>query len=655
MNGSAQLTAVFQSGEKSDHRIDRLPALFVEKGEVPSAFLPAGAFATTWTGKLKLTKRQRLIFSFEGTGEAVLSIDGKEILSEKGTLGTARSEQTRINPGEHDFSLHYKSIADGSARIRLFWEETSFPRQSLPAIAFARTEDAETTAAMERRRGRELFATSHCAKCHQPEQITSTDPMQEMVEIAPLLINAGNRLNEAWLRQWLTTPETLRPGTPMPSLFDREKPETAQQVADLATFLATMKIGDAATASTTATEAQILAGGAHFHQLGCAACHSKPDQSEPDTEHDRIPLNNVAAKFQPGALTEFLKDPSAYAPHRGMPNFQLNEEERSTLSAYLTAKSKPTIPMPVKLTGDATRGAELAKANHCGSCHAGLPMPEKPTTSSLEKIFAADWTAKGCVASAEKRGAAPRLHLTEADKTALIAFSKIGTSSLAHNDKAEAAERKFHSLRCDACHSRDASPALLDLTHAETKSLTAHIAGANEKLDQSRPHFTFIGEMLQASYMQSIISGTIAAKPRPWLEMRMPAFSAHANSLAEGFARLHGIDPKEKFTFTLDPSKVAIGADLTSADRGFGCTTCHGVGDIKPSAAFEVQGLNFDLTQQRIRQEWFSRWMDNPASVTPTTKMPQYAPNGQSPNPALDGKAADQFDAIWHYLQSLKK
>ncbi len=655
MHGSAQLTSVFRSGEKSDRRIDRLPALFVEKGEVPSALLPAGPFETTWTGILKLSKRQRLIFSFEGEGEAVLTIDGKEILSEKGKLGTARSAQTRINPGDHEFSLQYKSSADGSARIRLFWEETSFPRQSVPPTVFARTDDAETTASIELRRGRELFATSHCSKCHQPEQLAGGDPMQEMLEIAPLLINAGNRLNETWIRQWLTAPESLRPGTTMPSIFDRTKPETAQKVADLAAFLATMKIGDATAASASSTEAQILAGGAHFHQLGCAACHSKPDQSEPDSEHHRIPLNNVAAKFQPGALAEFLKDPSAYAPHRGMPNFQLSDEERSTLSAYLTAKSKPTIPSPVEGKGDAARGAELAKANHCGSCHAGLPMPEKLTAASLEKIFAADWAAKGCVAAPEKRGAAPVLHLTEADKTALIAFSKIGTSSLAHNDKAEAAERKFHSLRCDACHSRDASPALLDLTHSETKSLTAHIAGANEKLDQSRPHFTFIGEMLQATFTQSIIAGTVSTKPRPWLEMRMPAFSAHANSLAEGFARLHGIDPKEKFSFTLDPAKVAIGADLVSADRGFGCTTCHGVGDIKPTAAFEVQGLNFTLANQRIRQEWFSRWMDNPVSVTPNTKMPLYAPNGQSPNPALGGKAADQFDAIWHYLQSLKK
>jgi hypothetical protein len=70
---------------------------------------------------------------------------------------------------------------------------------------------------------------------------------------------------------------------------------------------------------------------------------------------------------------------------------------------------------------------------------------------------------------------------------------------------------------------------------------------------------------------------------------------------------------------------------------------------------FEVQGLNFELTAPRLRREWFDRWIDNPASVTPGTKMPQYAPGGQSPNAALNGKAADQFHAIWQYLHSFEK
>jgi cytochrome c2 len=654
MTAHAQLAAHFQSTGKVDTRFDRLPAIWLKSGDAPSAFLPPGPFEVTWTGQIKITQRQRLTFSFDGIGEARLSIAGKECLTEQGTLGSARSAQVRLNPGEHEIRIIYKSQPDGSAHFRLFWEEKDFPRQSIPPTAFICATNEAILLSQQQRRGRELFAMQHCGKCHQSESPMGADPMPEWQEIAPLLINPGDRLQEDWLRAWLSAPHTLRPGTTMPQLFDPKKPESAQNIADLAAFLSSMKSGTKGESAVT-DEATILAGGAHFHKLGCAACHTRPDQETPDLENKRIPLRHVAAKFQPGALASFLKAPNAYAPHRGMPDFKLSDEEIRSLSAFLTAKSKTPLPAQPALTGDATRGKEVAAAHHCFYCHAGLPTPQTLTVPSLQKIFAADWSTKGCVAPAEKRGAAPVLHLAENDRVALIAFHARGPESLGIHDKAEAAERKFHSLRCDACHARDGLPALLDRVHAETQSLTAHIAGANEKLDQSRPHMTFIGEMLQSSFTQSIIAGNLDSKPRPWLDMRMPAYSAHATSLSDGFARLHGIDPTEKTTHASDPTLVALGKDLVSADKGFGCTTCHGLEKTPPTAAFEVQGLYFEHAVQRLRREWYDRWMDNPSSVTPGTKMPQYAPGGESPNPALNGNAADQFNAIWHYLQSVKK
>lgn len=650
----AQVISQFQSAGNTDIRVDRIPALWLKPGDAPTAFLSPGPFETTWTGKLKIAKRQRLIFSFEGMGEAKLSIDGKELLTEQGKLGTARSEQSRINPGEHEIVITYKSQPDGAAHFRLFWEEKDFPRQSVPPTAFVSEITDATRLSQQQRRGRELFATQHCAKCHQSDSPLGTDPMPELQEIAPLLVNPGDRLQETWLRAWLSEPHTLRPGTTMPQLFDPKKPESAQQIADLAAFLVSMKSGTP-TSPEPAEEATILAGGAHFHKLGCAACHTGPEQEKTDLENKRIPLHHVAAKFQPGALAAFLKAPNAYAPHRGMPDFKLSDEEVRNLSAFLRTKAKTPLPALPTLKGDAERGKSVASSHHCFYCHAGLPTPEKLTVPSLQKIFAADWNSKGCVAPNEKRGVAPALHLAEDDRLALIAFQTRGSSSLANNDKSEAAERKFHSLRCDACHARDEVPALLDRTHNETQSLTAHIVGANEKLDQSRPHMTFVGEMLQTNFTQSIIAGALDDKPRPWLDMRMPAYSAHAASISDGFARLHGIDPTEKTAHTSDATLVAAGKDLISADKGFGCTTCHGIGNVKPTAAFEVQGLYFEHAANRLRREWYDRWMDNPGSVTPGTKMPQYAPGGESPNPALNGNAGEQFNAIWHYLQSVKK
>jgi hypothetical protein len=89
--------------------------------------------------------------------------------------------------------------------------------------------------------------------------------------------------------------------------------------------------------------------------------------------------------------------------------------------------------------------------------------------------------------------------------------------------------------------------------------------------------------------------------------------------------------------------------------EGFGCTTCHGIGDQDPTAAFEVGAVNFALTPGRLRHEFYHRWMDNPAAVTPSTKMPRYAEGNESQrSDILDGDARKQYEAIWHWLHSQK-
>jgi hypothetical protein len=151
--------------------------------------------------------------------------------------------------------------------------------------------------------------------------------------------------------------------------------------------------------------------------------------------------------------------------------------------------------------------------------------------------------------------------------------------------------------------------------------------------------------------MEGMINGKpTGGRPRPWLDMRMPAFHAHAAGMADGLARLHGVEPGKPEAPQVDAALAEIGKKIIGAD-GFGCTTCHGVGSAKPTAAFEVEGINFALAHERLRKEWFMRWMDNPASVTPGTKMPRYSEEGKSQRPELDGDAAKQFDAIWNYIQ----
>jgi mono/diheme cytochrome c family protein len=635
---NAELAATFESGGVKDTRADRLPALLVKVGEAPTPFLAAGEFGVTWTGKLVLTDRLRLVFSFEGEGKATLTVDGEELLTEDGSLGSAASKSTRLNRGEHEISITYRSKPDGSGRFRLFWEERGFPKQSVPATVFT-AEVAPDPA----RHGRLLFAENHCSKCHLATAGLGATPMAELSEIAPLLPATGTRLNEDWLAAWIADPAALRPDTRMPALVDASTPEGKQQAADLAAWLMTLKIGENPPAPD-----QTLAqkGGEHFHRLGCAACHTPAGGT---TDPARISLTNVGFKFQPGALAGFLKKPDAWYPHIGMPDFALSDAEANEIAAYLLAAAgKIEAKRTAFPKGDATKGAALAGALNCGSCHAGLPM-NPASAPPLDALFTKDWAAAGCV-SGKSGDKLPKLALSDAERASLIAFAKKGSAPLTRHVAAESTTAKLQSLRCTSCHAMDGKASLLDRVHSETKGLVAHVQGENEKVDQSRPHLSFAGEMLHASYLESIINGAASPRPRPWLGMRMPAFHAYSGSLATGLARLHGVEPGKPDAPAPDAALAGIGKKL-AGNEGFGCTTCHGVGAMKPTAAFEVEGINFALSHERLRKEWFIRWMDNPASVTPATKMPRYSEDGKSQRPELDGDAAKQFEAIWNYLQ----
>jgi len=121
--------------------------------------------------------------------------------------------------------------------------------------------------------------------------------------------------------------------------------------------------------------------------------------------------------------------------------------------------------------------------------------------------------------------------------------------------------------------------------------------------------------------------------------------------LAEGLSRIHGVEPSGPLEVVTHKELVQIGESLVG-DEGFGCTTCHGVGDQGATAAFEVGANNFTQVSSRIREEYYYRWMDHPAGVVPGNKMPRYADGNESQRgDILDGDASKQYQAIWQWLQ----
>lgn len=648
LTARAELVGTYTRDGVVDTRLDRLPALAVDAGEPASVFLTPGAFKVVWTGKLVLAGRQRLIFSFEGQGTADLKIDGQDVLTKSGDLAGESSKSTRLNPGEHEFQLTYSSNPDGSGVFRLYWEETSFARQTISPSAFKAEATEASSLGAQQRRGRELFASQNCTKCHSANSGLGPSPMPEATEIGPILFGSGDRVSEEWLGKWIADPKRLKPTTTMPTLFDVSTDAGRQDASDIAAYVASLKTGTPAGTATDAALAQ--EGGLHFHELGCVACHNLPDKGVADPK--RVPLNNVASKYLPGALLAFLKQPDAYHPFIKMPNFRLSDAEANSIAAYLTKAStgqhtKLAHALPA---GDAARGAKVAASLQCGTCHPGMPMSPETVPPAMDAIFKMDWAAKGCVAPTEKRMKSPYLNIDDQDRAALIAFSKLGSRSLGCDNPVEYLTRQISALRCTACHGHDGKESLLSDVHSDSASLIAHLPKLNERVDQSRPPLTFTGEMLYTSAIESMILGSSEPRPRPWLAMRMPSFKTQAPALAKGFSKLHGVIPNKPTEVIVDPALAKIGQDLAGSS-GFGCTTCHGIGDQKATAAFEVEGVNLSLAPNRIRADYYHRWMDNPKSVTPATKMPVYSLEGKSQRTdLLEGDAAKQFETIWQYI-----
>jgi cytochrome c1 len=205
------------------------------------------------------------------------------------------------------------------------------------------------------------------------------------------------------------------------------------------------------------------------------------------------------------------------------------------------------------------------------------------------------------------------------------------------------------------------------VTTSLTEEIAAHEAahpgrppadeGEESSVDPHPPLLTWAGEKLKPEWMQALFAGELSDRARPWLAARMPAFPARAGALAAGLAAEHGA-PAVTPAAAGPPAtaeQIAAGQRLVGTE-GFNCLACHAVGEAPATAPFGAPGVNFAQFAERIRPEYFIRWMDNPLRVVPGTKMPKFTDAaGRTLNAdVLDGDTRAQWDALSAYLHTLQ-
>jgi mono/diheme cytochrome c family protein len=442
--------------------------------------------------------------------------------------------------------------------------------------------------------GRRWIAHFRCLNCHAEKKPVG---MPELEMDAPSLVGSRARLRPGWVAQWVRNPRAFRPDATMPALVRDE-----QSARDIAAYLA----DDSDLTGLTPK----LDGRRLYSELGCGSCHAKD-------------LGYVRAKFKPRALVDYLLKPDRHYSWTRMPDFQLTEAEAEGLAAFLLDPGEEAA-MP---GGDPDRGKKLVQTLGCLNCHAADLANEFKTVPLRG--------GEGCLARGADFG------LNQDQRESLAALLKTDLSSLSRDTPAEFAARQIETLRCSACHRIDGRP-----------DSWPEGEPADSSVDQTRPPLTWAGEKLRPEWMQSLFSGALRYKPRPWLKARMPVFRARAAGLARGLAAMHGCPPAGDAPPEPDKDQAEIGRRLVGRRDGFACVACHHVGREEADSVFETMGPNFNLARDRLRKDYFHRWMMRPSRVEPGTKMPQMADDeGRTAfGDLFDGDAVQQFEAIWQYL-----
>jgi len=608
------LLATFTVGGVKDVTTTANALLYVPTGQPATPFVPPGKFTVTWEGFISVDLRDSYVFNADLNGSLKLEINTNVVLEATSEGKTTEpSKRVRLSKGENSLKLTYTAPDQGDAFIRLHWTPPELGPEPIPQAALSHAAgNADLKTAVQLRRGRELFVELRCAHCHKADGAT----LPELAMDAPSFEGIGSRRQAGWMTEWILDPHNQRATAHMPRLL--KGPNAAEDAAAIASYLASLKDGDAPGESAKAELAS--AGKELADKLHCVACHNLPGVKEQDAK--KVSLEHVNAKFPPAALVAFLKNPGAHFAWTRMPDFQLNDNEARQLAAHLSG-SAPMVK-PAAASTDAAviaRGKQLVQSTGCLNCHS-LKLDNQFKAPALAELAAAKWTS-GCVADAAA-GKSPEFALSADDRAALRAFAASDRSSLQRHVPADFAARMSRAMNCAECHGKF----------------------------EGFPPFDLLGGKLKPEWARAFIAGEVKYKPRHWLPARMPVFPKYAEGLAHGLAAQHGHGPKTPAEPPINPEHAQQGRAMVSTDGGFSCIACHAVRSFGATQVFEAAGINLAHSAERLLPDYYRRWMLNPLRIDPQTKMPVYFNMGQSPlTDYFNGDAKQQLDALWHYLR----
>ena len=333
---------------------------------------------------------------------------------------------------------------------------------------------------------------------------------------------------------------------------------------------------------------------------------------------------------------------------------------RQSLQPWLAisreAASKPTNKNEAKFQIDpaaAARGKTAFTSLGCAACHQpgqqanAPPVAETPASLPSAPPLAKLRAGRGCLADKPSVGV-PHFALSQEQRgaiaaalSALTTVTPVATGPAADQ---QTISRTLLAFNCYACHARGGMGGVQSAAdpYFETQQ--------KEMGDEGRlpPPLDGVGGKLNANWIRHVFSD--GAKDRPYMLARMPRFGwNHLEKLDVALDTADSVTPPPVVEFgDHEREAKAAGRMIVGDQGGLGCVKCHNFRDISSKG---IQAMNLTLMPQRLKHDWFRRYVLNPAEFRPGTRMPAAWPGGKSFLPkVLDGHADTQIEAVWQYL-----
>ncbi len=294
------------------------------------------------------------------------------------------------------------------------------------------------------------------------------------------------------------------------------------------------------------------------------------------------------------------------------------------------------------------QGQKLFTSLGCASCHEHSGKDETIRLPKQVPSFSKLDPSKGCLAE-EPIANVPRFTLTTQQRSDIsVAMRSLQAPNLLPTaDPEQQISTVMLTLNCYACHQRN------EIGGVPREQDHLFAGSIQEMGDEGRvpPHLDGIGDKLRTNWLKEVLNK--GAKDRPYMATRMPKFGEqNVGKLIELFVKQDRKTNVPEIEFDEPPHRVNADARLMVGDQALSCIKCHYFDKHKATG---IQSLDMTTMTNRLRRDWFHRYLLNPSAYRPGTRMPSAWPNGKSVVPhILAGNSDQQIEAIWRYLEDGK-